>query len=103
MCDLDYFIVEMDMGEAKTPADKAAIPEDLLDLAGCGIGRDIEVLWLPSEQKVAHPSAYEVGMIALLLQAVEHTKRIRTDPLAGNVMFRTMDDRRLYRTHGKIY
>jgi len=61
----------MDMGEAEPPADEPAVPEDLLDLVGTGVGGDVEVLGLTAEEQIAHPAADEVGKMTRLLEAVK--------------------------------
>jgi hypothetical protein len=78
--------MEVDMGKPEPPADKTAVPENLLDLVRLGIGGDIEILGFPAEEKVANPSADEVSEMARLLEAVQYPYCILADPLAGDGM-----------------
>jgi hypothetical protein len=57
----------VDVGETEPSTDEPAIPEDLFDLMGPGIGGNIEILRLPAEQQVAHPASHEVCIIPFFL------------------------------------
>jgi hypothetical protein len=90
------------MRETESAADDPAVAEYLLDFMGSGIRGNIKVLGLAAEQQVAHPSPHEIGIISLLFQLVEHPDGIWTDPLAGDRVFGTGNDRWFYWTHGTI-
>ncbi len=69
---LDDLASEPHVSEAKAPSDEAAVAEHRFHLLRRGVGGHVEVLGLPSEQQVANATAHQVGLVAALLQAVEH-------------------------------
>ncbi len=95
--------MKVDMGEAEPSTDQPAIAEQLFNLVWSCIRSYIEVFRLTAEQQVADSAAYEVGIISLLLQPVQHTNSVVADPLAGNGMFRTRNDDWLYWVHEIAY
>jgi hypothetical protein len=93
----------MDMGQPKPAADKPAVAEDLPDLIGLRIRGNVEVFRFTTKQQVANAAADKVGLVSLLFQAIKHPDSIGTDPLAGNRVIFTGDDRRLHGGHGSVY
>ena len=75
--DLNNFIGEVEMGEPETPSDQAAVAEQPFNLAGGGVGDQVEVLGFPSEQQVAHAASHQIGGKALSFQAVERLDGVR--------------------------
>ena len=67
------------MGQAKAPADQAAIAEQALDLLRGGAGGDIEILGLAFEQQVAHGAADQVCGMARFIEVVQHAQRSLAD------------------------
>ena len=77
--DLDDLQPELDVGQAKPPADDPAVPEEPLDLRGVGVGADVEVLRLAPEQQVPHAAADQVGDVVGLLESVQDAEGVRVD------------------------
>jgi hypothetical protein len=69
----------VDVGQAETPADDEDVGEALLDLAGTGVGRHVEILRSPSEHQVADRSAAEIGDEAHPLEAGHDPQRVGVD------------------------
>jgi len=42
------------MGQAKSPSDEAAVSEQLLDLLGPRIGRNIEIFRFPTQEQITY-------------------------------------------------
>jgi len=93
----------MDVGKTKTPPNQPAVAKNLFDFIRLGICCNIEVLGFPAEQEIAHTASYEIGVIALFPESIENADCVAADPLAGNAVFRTGNDRRQNRVHRNIY
>lgn len=70
--DLDDIPAETDMRQTETAPDQVATAEQFLYFFRPGIGGDVEILRFPPQQHVAHAAADQIGLIAGLLQAVQH-------------------------------
>ena len=66
----------MDMGKPETSANEAAVAENPADVLRLGIGGHVKVLGLAAEQQIAHAATHQQGLIALLLEAIEHLEGI---------------------------
>ena len=78
--DLDNLLpFEENMNEAKPPANGPAVPEKGVNLMGMGIGGQVEIFWDPSEQKVPHTSADEIGQESMPVEPVEDLQRLFVD------------------------
>ena len=64
----DGIVADMDMHEAKPPADDERPPEQRLDLLGRRVGGDVEVLGLDAEQQIADGAADDERLEAFVLQ-----------------------------------
>jgi hypothetical protein len=53
-------------------ADGVGLGKNAHDLVGCGIGRDVEIGRLVSEQQIAHAPANQVGFMASLPQGADN-------------------------------
>ncbi len=58
--------------DAKALADDEGAAEQALDLLGRGIGGHVEVLGAQAQQQVAHGAADDVGLVARILQRLDH-------------------------------
>ncbi len=81
---LDELILEVNVCEAEAPPDKTAVAEQPLHLVGGGVGHDVKILRLSSEQEVAHTAADEIRDKAVVLQPVENAQGVRAHELAGD-------------------
>ena len=63
-CNFDDITPEHHMGEAETTTDQTAVGEQTLDLLRGGVGDDIEVFGLFSQQQVTDTAPDQVGVIA---------------------------------------
>jgi hypothetical protein len=63
----DGIVADMDMHEAKPPADDERPPEQRLDLLGRRVGGDVEVLGLDAEQQIADGAADDERLEAFVL------------------------------------
>ena len=84
---LDDVVVEADVRQAEPAPDEEAVLEDLLDLAGRGVGADVKVLGRAAEEQVAHAAAHEVGGEALAHEPVHDLEGVGMDVLPGNGVF----------------
>ena len=64
---------------AEAAADQSTVGEELLDLLRRGIGGDVEVFGRPAKQQIAHTAADQIGLVAGLVQAIEHLQGVVTD------------------------
>jgi len=88
--DLDQGVAaETDVGEAEAAADQEAVAKQLAHLVGGGVGADVEILRRAAEQQVTHPAADQVGLEAVVVQAVEHLEALLVDLPAGDAVFGT--------------
>ena len=87
--DLHHHVAEEDVHQAEAAPDDPGVAEDPADLLRLGVGRDVEVLRLASEEQVADAAADHVGEIAGLLQTIEDLQRLFLDPAAGDRMLGT--------------
>ena len=51
-----------------------------------GVGGDVEILGLGADQQVAHGAADDVGLVALLLQALADAPAAAADAVAGDAV-----------------
>jgi hypothetical protein len=96
----DRLGAEPDMGQAESPPDDPAIPEQALDLIGMRRRADIEVLGASAEQQIANAAAHEVGDVLVLMEAVQHLERVRIDLAARDRVLGSRHDNRFH--HGRI-
>ena len=75
---------EHHMRETEAAADQPAITEQATYILRARIGGNIEILRLAPEQQIAHTTANQMGLIARILQAVQHLQRIGADIAPGN-------------------
>ena len=93
--DLDDFPSHPHMREPKTAPDQAAAPEQLANDIGRRAGRDIEILGLQSEQKIAYATTDEIGAVSSVGQRLQDFERAPADVGIGDTMLRSGDDDRL--------
>jgi hypothetical protein len=74
------------VGQSEPAADQAAIAEQLLDLFRRGIGGDVEVLRVATDQQVADGATYQVGTKAGLAQPIQDAQRVGTDVAARDIV-----------------
>lgn len=79
---LDDFTAHGDMHDAEAATDDACLSEFSLGLFGCGIGRNIEVLGLFAQQKIAHGTAHDIRFITRIVERVEHAQAAGADVFA---------------------
>jgi len=78
----DHVTTKDDVGQAEAAANQAAVAEQRLDLLRRCVGGNVEILWRSPEQNIPDTSADQVGIIATLVQAIEHLERILADLFA---------------------
>jgi hypothetical protein len=69
---LDRLRAELDVREAEPASDDPAIPEELLDLVRMRGRADVEILRMPSEQKVADAAADQVCDVVVFVELVQN-------------------------------
>ncbi len=84
--DLDRLRPGKHVHQAEAPADDERAPEQRLHLFGCGVGREIEVLGLESEQQVADGAAHDERLEARLLQLPRYVDRAARDLSTADAM-----------------
>ena len=72
------------MRQSEAPTDDPAVPEELLDLVGMGVGADVEVLGRASQQQIAHAAADEIGRVIEVTEPVQHLQGVRIYQAPGN-------------------
>ncbi|MNZ60378.1 hypothetical protein D3C78_784460 [compost metagenome] len=77
--DLDDLPAELHMGQLEAAADHPGVAEFGTDLLRGGIGGYVEVLGAQVQQQVADASAHQVGLVAGLLQALDHHDGVAAD------------------------
>jgi len=76
---LDDFMAEMHVRQAKTPADEAAIAKQAPDLFRQGVGGHVEILRRDAQEQVADRPTDQKPLITRLLEAVEDFQGVRRD------------------------
>src|SRR6185503_1562468 len=66
------FLRQRHQYDAKLRADGICFREDPHHLLGRGVGRNVPVGWLAPEEQVAHATAYEVGLMAVVAQGTHN-------------------------------
>ena len=72
------------MRQPKTPADQATVAEQLAHLLRQGVGGNIEVLGLKTQQQIADAAADQEGLESRLAQAIQHAQCVLGDVCTGN-------------------
>ena len=85
--DFNDVAAKVDMRQAKTAADKATVAENAGDLFGTGVGGDVEVFRLFTEQQVADASADEIGFESGFVQLAQDFQGARVNLLFVNRVF----------------
>ena len=88
------------MGQPETAADETAVAKEPLDLAGRGVGRDVEVLGGSLQEQVADTPPDQIGDEAVVTEPVERAQGVRAHLLAGYAVFLPGNDAWL---HGLQY
>jgi hypothetical protein len=81
-CDLYDLVIEMEVRKPETSPYQAAVPEHSLHLARSSVGDHVEVLGFPAQEDVSYAPPNQIGLEALVLEAVEHLHRIGAQVLA---------------------
>ena len=74
------------MHQAEAPTDDERAPEERLHLLRRGVGREIEVLGLKTEQQVADGAAHDECLEARLLQLPRYVDRAARDLRTADAM-----------------
>jgi len=82
----------VEVGQPETAADEAAVPEEPLDLAGGGIGGDVEILGGPFQQQVTDAPPDEIGDESFVSEPVEGPQGMGVDLLPGDIVLFPGDD-----------
>jgi hypothetical protein len=98
--DFDDFVAEAHMREMEAAADQPAVAEQLLDLVGMRVGRDVEVLRMQAEQQIAHGAADQKGLKTGVAQPVKHFERVGRNVRARDRMLVARDHPRSARQMG---
>ena len=73
----------VNMGQHKSTSDQSTVSEELSNLRGLGIRRDVEVLGGASEQKIPDASAHEVRGKTSFLQRFDDPTSVGIDAIVG--------------------
>ena len=74
---LDDFTFEVHMHETESAADDSRVPEQAPNLLRARVGGDVEILWTPSKQEIAHAAPHQVAGISRPMQSVKNLDRLR--------------------------
>jgi hypothetical protein len=77
----------MHVRQAKAATDKATVAKQFANLFGRCVSRNIEVLWLATEQHVPYGTAHEMCLVSGLVQAIKHLDGILRDVGARDIVF----------------
>ncbi|MNZ76800.1 hypothetical protein D3C78_953180 [compost metagenome] len=80
--DFDDLAPEVHVHQLEAAADHPGVAEFRAHLFRGGAGGDVEVLRRDAQQRVAYTTANDVGLVAGLLQALDHVHRIPAELLA---------------------
>ncbi len=80
------------MRQTEATPDQTTVAEQLTHLFWRGVGGDVKVLGLFTQQQVANATAHQIGFIARFIQAVEHLQGIFANVFARDVMALTRDN-----------
>jgi len=95
--DFDDLVVKVDVGETEAPSDQAAVAEYFADFFGRGVGGDVKIFRVASDEQVAHAAAGEVSEVTGILEPVKDFKCRGADLLAADVVVGAGYDLRFHR------
>ncbi len=82
--DFNGFVVKVDMSQTEAAADEAAVTKYPLHIFRRGVGGDVKIFRVASEQNIANAAACEIGCVSDVFEAVEHFNCGRADLLAAD-------------------
>ena len=89
--DLNNFPAVADVYYLKAPADNPGAPEQPFDFFRFGIGGHIEILRLPTQNKVTDSTANDIGFKSTIAESFDDSDRGRVDMLRRNGVIRLWD------------
>ena len=78
----------MDMGQTKTTSDQTTASKYPGNLLWSGVGCQVKIFGMASQQEVAHAPTHQAGLIARLVQPVQALQRRCADVLFTDAVFR---------------
>ena len=90
--DLDNFPPEAHVDDTKAAPDDAGVAEQGVYGFRRGVGGDVEVLGMPSQQQVPDSAAYQVGLMPAVTQARHYLESAVADVFAGDAVLVPGDD-----------
>ena len=80
--DFDDLAAEVHVDELEAPADHACVAKLGADLFRGRTGGDVVILGIELQQQIAHTATHDIGLVAGLLQALDHAHRMTADLVA---------------------
>ena len=80
--DFDDLAAEVHVDELEAPADHACVAKLGTDLFRGRTGGDVVILGIELQQQIAHTATHDIGLVAGLLQALDHAHRMTADLVA---------------------
>jgi len=85
------------VGDTETATYQSAVAENLLETPGFSISGNVEIVDLPSQQKITNSSAAKIGKVSSPMKAIKNLEDLRAHLLSGDHVFIAIDNSWLHR------
>jgi hypothetical protein len=83
---------EEDLHQPEAAADDTAVPEELADFSGAGVGSQIKVFGPLAQQEIPNAPPYQISGITGMMEAVKHLQGFHLNVFPGDIVFRPGND-----------
>jgi hypothetical protein len=84
------------VGDTETATYESAVAENLLESPGFSISGNVEIVDLPSQQKITNSSAAKIGKVSSPVEAIKNLEDLRAHELSGDRVLIAIDNNRLH-------
>ena len=88
----DLATLEHDVGDTETATYESAVAKNFLESPGFSISDNVEVVDLPSQQKITNSSAAEIGKVSSPVKAIKNLEDFRAHLLSGDWVLIAMNN-----------
>jgi len=85
------------VSDTETATYKSAVAENLLEAPGFSISGNVEIVDLPSQQKITNSAAAKIGKVSSPVKAIKNLEDLRAHLLSGDHVFIAIDNSWLHR------
>jgi hypothetical protein len=85
------------VGDTETATYESAVAENLLESPGFSISGNVEIVDLPSQQKITNSPAAKIGKVPRPVEAIKNLEDLRAHLLSGDRVLIAIDNSWLHR------